>query len=261
MELGISAARVLTRDELIDEIVSAVVVDEQERSVARGFLGRARDLITRVMEKGLHLPDAAQRILSPSPPRPEEAPKPIATVALAAVYAKQGHRSQALCILEEVLAADPDHAAARALQNELGLSTHAEPMAGTCDSLPSDPRTTGKEPEHQSADASSMPDETGIPHRDELSISLGVGQLILCWKVRPITLARWRGKMPSGRLSLRVVHTMVRKGAPKVVVEDHFVDRLVGSMTVSVPDSALSSHAAVGWRYGDLFMVVSTTQS
>lgn len=61
--LGVERAEVLTRLEIIDEILSSSIPDEQERRVARGLLGRARDLVARVVEKGLNLPDAALRLL------------------------------------------------------------------------------------------------------------------------------------------------------------------------------------------------------
>jgi hypothetical protein len=118
--LGIEKADVLTRDELIDEIVKRTVADPIERRLARGLLGVARDLVARVVERGLHLPDAAALIrglqhvtLTPVTP-------PIATVTLAEIYAGQGHRSRALAVLDEVLAKEPEHAAARALREKVG---------------------------------------------------------------------------------------------------------------------------------------------
>ena len=66
--LGVERAEVLTRLEIIDEILSSSIPDEQERRVARGLLGRARDLVARVVEKGLNLPDAALRLRTMAPP-------------------------------------------------------------------------------------------------------------------------------------------------------------------------------------------------
>ena len=117
--LGIDKADVLTRAELVDEIVKRTVTDPAERRHARGLLGMARDLVARVVERGLHLPDAAafirglqQVTLTPVTP-------PIATVTLAEIYAKQRHRARALAVLDEVLAKEPDHAAAKALRDRI----------------------------------------------------------------------------------------------------------------------------------------------
>ena len=117
--LGIEKADVLTRAELVDEIVKRTVADPLERRLARGLLGVARDLVARVVERGLHLPDAAALIrglqqvtLTPNTP-------PIATVTLAEIYAGQGHRTRALAVLDEVLAKEPEHTAARTLRQRV----------------------------------------------------------------------------------------------------------------------------------------------
>src|SRR6478752_9915916 len=64
--LHVPRARILTQPELIDEILMARArVDENPALfLARGFFGRARDLVARVVQRGLHLPDAAGRIRS-----------------------------------------------------------------------------------------------------------------------------------------------------------------------------------------------------
>src|SRR6188508_3082939 len=117
--LGIDKADVLTRAELVDEIVKRMVADPLERRLVRGLLGIARDLVARVVERGLHLPDAAAKIRSVRVSDPwAVAPKPpIATVTLAEIYAAQGHRTRALSVLDEVLTKEEDHAAARQLRD------------------------------------------------------------------------------------------------------------------------------------------------
>src|SRR6185436_17851822 len=68
---GVARARILTRPELIDELLlrkaggGAGAVKR-----ARGFFGVARDLLARVIERGLHLPDAAERVRGMPPPPP-----------------------------------------------------------------------------------------------------------------------------------------------------------------------------------------------
>ncbi len=126
--LGVEKAGLFTRAELMDEIVRRTVPDPIERRVARGLLGVARDLVARVVERGLHLPDAAARIRGAStrdswtPAKP-----PIATVTLAEIYAMQGHRTRALSVLDEVLAQEEDHTAARELRDKIAVAAVDEP--------------------------------------------------------------------------------------------------------------------------------------
>jgi hypothetical protein len=117
--LGVEKADVLTRAELIDEIVKRSVADPLERRLARGLLGVARDLVARVVERGLHLPDAAALIRGLQQVTLTPVTPPIATVTLAEIYAGQGHRGRALAVLDEVLEKEPDHGAARALRDKV----------------------------------------------------------------------------------------------------------------------------------------------
>lgn len=120
-EAGVSRARILTRPELVDELLLRSAVDQATKQRARGLFGRARDLLARVVERGLHLPDAADRIRSlgtPIPNRPT-APAALPTVTLAEIYAAQGHRPRAIETLERVLAREPEHAPARTLLAQL----------------------------------------------------------------------------------------------------------------------------------------------
>ena len=118
--LGVPRPRVLTQPELIDEILARSARSERERSRARGFLGRARDLLARVVERGLHLPDAARALRGSPPPEPwPPPPPPLPTVTLAEIYAAQGHLERALAVLDDVLAREPDHEGARQLRARL----------------------------------------------------------------------------------------------------------------------------------------------
>ncbi len=113
--VGVPRPRVLTQAELVDEILQRTVTSERERSRSRGWLGRARDLLATVVEKGLHLPDAAAAIRSGSKGWPP-APPPIATVTLAEIYAAQGHLARAVAVLDDVLAREPEHQEAAELR-------------------------------------------------------------------------------------------------------------------------------------------------
>jgi len=128
-ELGIARPRALTMPELVDEIVTRTARSEVDRARSRGWLGRARDLLAGVIERGLHMPDIARAVRQSSPaPRPfPSAPMPLATVTLAEIYASQGHLEKALLVLDEVLAREPEHTEARALRKR--LTGMIEPVA------------------------------------------------------------------------------------------------------------------------------------
>ena len=125
---GVSRARILTRPELVDELLLRDAGGDREKAKkARGWLGRARDLVARVIERGLHLPDAADRLRGETPPPPpRRTPSALPTVTLAEIYATQGHRQKALDTLRQVLAMEPEHAAAQALMNKLQDASSAE---------------------------------------------------------------------------------------------------------------------------------------
>ncbi|MFT3768023.1 MAG: DUF4912 domain-containing protein [Minicystis sp.] len=113
--LGIPRPRVLTQPELIDEIIGRTAKNDRERVKARGWLGRARDLLANVVEKGLHLPEAA-RVLRQEEKGWPAPPPPLPTVTLAEIYAAQGHFERAIAVLDEVLAREPDHREAKSLR-------------------------------------------------------------------------------------------------------------------------------------------------
>ena len=130
--VGVERARILTRPELIDEILLTTLARSKKSDLrrARGFFGLARDLISKVIEKGLHLPDAAERLKSlvPPPPtmtRPSSGALP--TVTLAEIYASQGHTERAVETLERVLAHEPEHSAAHALLQKLRAQDYVAP--------------------------------------------------------------------------------------------------------------------------------------
>src|SRR5580658_9293593 len=126
---GVARARILTRPELVDELLIRSAADQASKQRSRGFFGLARDLLARVVEQGLHLPDAADRIrtIGALPPSRRSAPAALPTVTLAEIYAAQGHRQRAIETLESVLAREADHAAARALLAQLNDSTFPVP--------------------------------------------------------------------------------------------------------------------------------------
>jgi hypothetical protein len=127
--LAVPRASVLTRAELIDEIVRRTVQDPVERRLARGLLGIARDLVARVVERGLHLPEAAALIRGKEPKTSwgNVVRAPIATVTLAEIYAAQGHKNRAISVLNEVLQAEPEHEAASSLRDRIATAPEVTP--------------------------------------------------------------------------------------------------------------------------------------
>jgi hypothetical protein len=117
---GVRRPEVMTRVELIDEVLRLATPNPVERKKVRGWLGVARDLVASVVEQGLNLPDAAALIRGDfrfEPLKPVQ--PPVATVTLAEIYGAQGHFQKALAILDEVLVKEPDHEAARKLRDRL----------------------------------------------------------------------------------------------------------------------------------------------
>ena len=118
--IGVPRSRVLRRIELIDEIIARTTMGEHERAKARGWLGRARDLLATVVEHGLHLPAAVRAIRPGKRPRAwPTPPPPLPTVTLADIYAAQGHVDRAIAVLDDVLAREPESAEAHALRARL----------------------------------------------------------------------------------------------------------------------------------------------
>ncbi|MEZ4301300.1 MAG: tetratricopeptide repeat protein [Polyangiaceae bacterium] len=130
---GVPRPRVLTQAELIDEILKRTAASDRDRSRSRGWLGRARDLLATVVEKGLHLPDAAAAIRTANRGWPPP-PPPLPTVTLAEIYAAQGHLERAVQVLDEVLRRDPEHEEARELRarfaEQIARSAGSAPPAG-----------------------------------------------------------------------------------------------------------------------------------
>src|SRR5580704_16219445 len=84
---GVKQVRVLTRPEIVDELLLLSEADFATKQKSRGLFGRARDLLARVVEKGLHLHDAAERIRSlGAVPDRGPAPAALPTVTLAEIY-------------------------------------------------------------------------------------------------------------------------------------------------------------------------------
>lgn len=119
--LGVVRPRTLTIPELIDEVLQA----GQKRPDAkqRGWFGRARDLLTSVIDRGMNAPQPRSRRgdgrNAPQTPAP-----PLPTVTLAEIYAAQGHLERAITTLDEVLSREPTHTEAQALRARFEQQLH-----------------------------------------------------------------------------------------------------------------------------------------
>jgi hypothetical protein len=125
--LNVSDADVMTRAELRAAIERASKPEPRLPAQPATWLGVARRLLASVVERGLHLPDAAAVIRGDAPVRPmPSGPPPVATVTLARIYAAQGHLERGIATLDEVLESDPDHDLARELRAQLGAALEAK---------------------------------------------------------------------------------------------------------------------------------------
>jgi hypothetical protein len=159
---GVKRPEVMTRVELVDEVLRLATPNPVERKEIRGWLGVARDLLASAVERGLNLPDAAAmirgdvRFVPLHPVQP-----PVATVTLAEIYGAQGHFDRALRMLDEVLDREDDHEVARRLrvrlvadrdakrarEKERAGEAPAAPQDGSASALPADEPAVGPEEE------------------------------------------------------------------------------------------------------------------
>jgi hypothetical protein len=270
--LGVDKASLLTRAELADEIVRRTVTDPIERRIARGLLGVARDLVARVVERGLHLPDAAARIRGTHAPSWIPAKPPIATVTLAEIYARQGHTSRALSVLDEVLEKESDHDAARALREEIASSPDAEATEEPeSDEPDSHERATSSEATSSEAGAGStqtapaepvgMLDDAPLPEAydvDEVVLMpVDPKSVFVYWEVRERTAAEARRAAPEGRLVVRIVAVTANWNGPTIETRDIDVSDRVGDWFVRDLPVGAVLRAAIGWSRATAFEPLS----
>lgn len=246
---GIRRARILTRPELVDELLRLdPTIDEAALRRSRGFFGRARDLLTRVVERGLHLPDAADRLRSaltnplPDVPRPE--PQAVPTVTLAEIYAAQGHRQRAIETLERVLEREPDHGAARALLDRLKDAAYVAPTPPLPpekeveEQFPSPGAGLAAEEEEAVTTVSRAPECVAIPASGR--------RAYVWWRVDEASLR--------GPFVIRLLVLVPTWDGPREEIRDLALDRAAGEAVVSdLPELAVV-RVAVGFKHGDDFV-------
>jgi hypothetical protein len=241
---GVVRARILTRPELIDELIQRAS-QPGEVARARGLFGRARDLLARVIERGLHLPDAAERLRSrsSSPPPPVRPGAPLPTVTLAEIYAAQGHRDRAVETLKDVLEREPDHAAARKLIERLEDSSYEPPKRP---SLP---------PEDEIFSPSkTMPRARAVATVEDdecVAIPIDRETLFVQWRVSERTRAHFEESRPGGALVLRVVVISPAWNGPESSVRDVHGPGAQGDLVLRELPPGAVVRAAIGWRVGE----------
>jgi hypothetical protein len=262
---GVVRPRVLTRPELVDELLLRSAADQATKRRTRGLFGLARDLIARVVERGLHLPDAADRIRAvgtPAPSRPT-APAALPTVTLAEIYAAQGYRERAIETLEGVLEREPDHAAATALLTRLRDTTYPVPpprlppeeevapvpaSLQVAQPVPAD--AAPGEPAHM-LDDSPLP--RGYDVDECVAIPVDPRTLYVYWEVRDKTLAFVRTSRPGGAIALRVLVVIPTWDGPQSSERTHEVTNALGDFFVRDLPAGCVVRAAIGYLVEGVF--------
>jgi hypothetical protein len=275
-DAGVTRARILTRPELVDELLLRTTVDPAAKQKARGFFGVARDLLARVVERGLNLPDAADRIRTLGGPLPSRrsAPSALPTVTLAEIYATQGHRNRAIETLEGVLAREADHAAARALLAQLRDERYPVPAPRL---PPEDDEPPPVEPPDDDdddegtrvtlppAEPMHMLDDAPLPPLydvDEcVAIPVDPRTLYVYWEARDATLTEVRAAHPGGALALRLVVVEPTWDGPQASVRDFDVTLPLGDYFArDLPPGAVV-RVALGWKSGGAFVPLAHSPS
>jgi hypothetical protein len=282
---GVSRANILTRPELVDELlVRSAQKGDPRVARARGFFGRARDLLARVIERGLHLPDAVERLRRAGsiPPPPSRAATPaVPTVTLAEIYAAQGHNARAVETLKRLLDHEPEHAAARSLLSRLssdhpvvaatlesdphpGIASEAtgelEPVATEGATPPQAERAVPPPSEEEPGEPFGFLDDDPLPRFygvDEcVAIPIDPTTLFAYWEIRETTLAYLRRDRADGVVALRAFIITADWDGPRSFTRDIDVDEPLGEWVIRDLPAGAVVRVAVGWRTGDVFLPV-----
>jgi hypothetical protein len=285
--LGVERPELMTRVELRDEIVRRSEPDPVAQKRARGFLGVARDLVASVVEAGLNLPDAAAIIRGEGTREGDwKGPPPVATVTLAEIYAAQGHLDRALRMLDEVLAKEPDHDAARSLRDRLAAGadlpkqtpprrqriSFADPPESESDPVPvpvpvpvpapapapapalapeSDPVPVPVPVPAPAPALAPVPVPSPSPYLLTLALA---GQRQVYWEVPAHTWDALRSRAPHGRAVLRVLSFRTRAGKVERRAHDLSPDAEIGSAVLPGLNADAVVRAALGWESDGRFL-------
>jgi hypothetical protein len=276
---GVARARILTRPELVDELLLRSATDNATKARARGLFGRARDLLASLVERGLNKPDAADRIRAVGRPLPgPSAPAALPTLTLAEIYVAQGYRERAMDTLERVLSAEPEHAAARALlarlrdasfpvaspkmapeadEDDVGEPTGV--AAAAPDASPPAAPPPSAEPAPP-AEPSYMLDDSPLPPRydvDEcVAIAVDPRTVYVYWEVREQTMERLGARSAAG-ITIRVVAVEPSWNGPQTSIRDCVPGASLGEVFVSDLPAGAALRVAVGVGGGTAFVPIA----
>ncbi|HEY2512261.1 MAG TPA: tetratricopeptide repeat protein [Polyangiaceae bacterium] len=257
---GVPRPRILTRPELVDELLVRGTEGREDVQRVRGFFGRARDLLARVVERGLHLPDAAERLRvraaagAGGPVSLRSAASPLPTLTLAEIYAAQGHRERALQTLEDLLEREPEHSAARELLARLGDERYEGPAPRH---LPPEEETTAAAAAEAALQAEVAADLPGAvaPLRGDECIAIPVDRvsLFVYWSLASRSRARFEATPPPGGLVLRLVIVAPEWNGPRSMLRDVALGATQGDVLVSGLPAGAVVRAAIGWTADEAF--------
>jgi hypothetical protein len=269
-QAGVARPEVMTRVELVDEILRISVKDVGERRRVRGFLGVARDLVASIIEQGLNLPDAAALVRGEVRLEERPVPPPVATVTLAEIYAAQGHVDRALGILDEVLRNEPEHDVARRLRETLAAPLQepfaAGPEARSVPPVAPDAPSAPDAPDAPDAPAPSA-SRSEVPAPDSIAPDVGAGDappvappLAVMHRSADASLTvAWElpGRGSHEALSVRVVEILPGPGGAKRL--DHVLSGrgARGRLRVRLLDESALVRAAVGSTTEDAFRALA----
>ncbi len=268
-EVGVTRPEVLTRVELIDELLRVSSTDEERQSV-RGWLGVARDLVAGMMAQGFHLPDAAKLIRGGAKDLIETSrPPAVATVTLAEIYAAQGHQARALSVLDSVLSKEPDHEVAKALRER--LATEPAVDSGPAADEPPSARSTptsyesrasmGAAATEPDADSAAVPDTSDsaqptagddVASEEEPDDSLWLirgadGSAVAYWEIREATLKRLRSETPGAAVLELAVFRPDPGGARRTGLKVPISERVGSEHLTDLPAGAVV-RGALSWQ-------------
>jgi hypothetical protein len=172
--VGVLNVETKSRADLVDAIaerlgLGVVEVPAAEPTPAarpRGLLGRARALIARVIEKGLHMPSTTSTREAGANTKEPTARAALPTVTLAKIYVAQGHPARAVEVLRQVLVRNPADAEATLLLESLRPAPAASPQ-------PSEPLVAAEaEPEPEVAAAVEPAAEPAVAVEPEVAAAV-----------------------------------------------------------------------------------------
>jgi hypothetical protein len=278
---GVARARILTRPELVDELLLRSATDDVTKERARGLFGRARDLLARLVERGLNKPATADRIRAVGRPvgRPT-APAALPTVTLAEIYVAQGYRERAMETLERVLSAEPDHLVARALLDRLRDAAfpvpaprmppesdqedgrdHAMGTAGPAPNASAVLEPASSSEQAPVAEPTHMLDDVPLPPRydvDEcVAVAVDPRTLYVYWEVREGTMEGLRARSVQATITIRVVAVQPSWSGPEATVRDLAASGALGELFVGDLPPGSVIRAAVGVWTGAEFVPIA----